>query len=147
MKRFQFPLENILSLKRHDENTLLAQYVAAVSELSKAKAHSISLKKRLTDEWRIHQERLQQETVTVSLIQQQSGWKFIEEKIGLSEESIREAETAVARLGEELKLRRQARESLESYRAQGEFAHRAEVERLEQIELDDLAGQGRRKRY
>lgn len=147
MKRFEFPLDNILSLKRHDENTVLAQYAAAVSELSKAKANAILLKKRLTDEWRTHQEHLQNEPHSLSLIQTQSGWKYIEEKISDAEEAINQAETNVARLGGELKERRQARKSLESYRSQRERIHRTEFERLEQIELDGLAGQGPRQRY
>ena len=147
MKRFKFPLENILSLRKHDENTVLSKYAEAVANLSKAKSQAISLKKRLTDEWRLHQERLRDSGSSQSMIQQQQGWSFIESHINEAEETIISAENSVEHLAVELKKRRQERESLESYREDGKRAHLLETDRLEQIELDELAGRGIGKRY
>ena len=147
MKRFKFPLENILSLRKHDENTVLSKYAEAVANLSKAKSQAISLKKRLTDEWRLHQERLRDSGSSQSMIQQQQGWSFIESQINEAEETIISAENSVEHLAVELKKRRQERESLESYREDGKRAHLLETDRLEQIELDELAGRGIGKRY
>ncbi|MBT5707887.1 MAG: hypothetical protein HOI66_16360 [Verrucomicrobia bacterium] len=147
MKRFQFQLENILNLRKHDENTVLSKYAEAVANLSKSKVQALSLKKRLTDEWRLHQEKLRDSGSSQSMIQQQQGWSFIETQINEAEEAIITAENTVEQLAGQLRERRQERESLESYREDGKRAHILEVDRLEQIELDELAGRGISKRY
>ena len=147
MKRFQFPLENILNLRKHDESSVLSRYAEAVAGLSKAKARATLLKKRLTDEWRDHQEKLQKTGSLRAVIQQQEGWSYIEAHINEAEEAIVQAENEVEQLAEELKERRRERESLESYRMEGKQAHLQKLDRLEQLELDELAGRGIGKRY
>ncbi len=147
MKRFHFPLENILTLKKHDETTVLVEYSAAVTKLSRAKAQSVTLKKRLTDEWRAQQEKLRSTQNPSTLIQQQDGWAYIEEQIKNAEEALAEAENEVAQLEDKLKLRRQERKSLESYREKGVIAHESKVAQIEQYSLDELAGRGVRRRF
>ena len=147
MKRFDFPLENILNLKKHDETTVLAEYSAAVTKLSRAKANSVSLKKRLTDEWRAQQEKLRATQNPSHLIQQQEGWAYIEEKIKKAEEALTGAQDEVAKLESKLKHRRQERQSLESYREKGEIAHQKKAAQIEQYSLDELAGRGVHPRF
>ena len=147
MKRFHFPLENILNLKKHDETTVLAEYSAAVTNLSRAKANSVSLKKRLTDEWRAQQEKLRATHNPASLIQQQEGWAYIEEQIKEAEKALAEAENEVTQLESKLKHRRQERKSLESFREKGQIAHQTKVAQIEQYSLDELAGRGVHRRF
>ncbi len=147
MKRFHFPLENILHLKKHEETTILAEYSAAVADLSRAKASSIALKQRLTDEWQKQQKTLHSTRDPSSLIQHQLGWSYIEDQIKQAEETLTQAENEVARLEDKLKHRRQERQSLESYRQQGELAHQSKLAKVEQSSLDELAGRGVRNRF
>lgn len=147
MKRYQFPLKGFLQVKIHEENSALAQYADAAAQLSRARHAAVDLKRRLVDEWRKHQETLNTGAATQQLVLQQNGWNYIEQQITQAEAAITQAEDQLEESAVKLKTVQTDRESLENYRRESRRNHITEEERLEQVELDELASRGRSKRY
>ena len=146
MKRYQFPLKGFLQVKVHEENAALAQYAAAAAQLSQARHAAASLKRRLVDEWRQHQETLKSGPATQQLLLQQNGWNYIEQQIEKAEAEVIQAEDQLEDSALKLKSVRTDRESLENYRRESQRSHFTEAERQEQAELDELASRGGRQR-
>ena len=139
MKRFQFSLEPLLTLRRHKETMAREAYARALQACEAAAARLESASLELTRCWRAVNETLEAGAMGLELLRARAWCNVLELRVKERASALEEARHAVDAVWQNLVVATRDREMLQRLREKREHLHAEENQRAEQKVSDDLA--------
>ncbi len=141
MKRFQFSLQALLTVRRRQEQTALEQFAQAAAARQLAIDRLSEVKRECEAAWTLRRERATTGAPAVQLAQLHDYCRVLEQLQKNCERAVKEAQRTVDLKWEKLLAARQAREAVDKFLERQRQRYDRELQREEQKMLDDMVNQ------
>jgi len=141
MKRFQFSLQALLTVRRRQEQIALEQFAQAAAARQEAADRLNAVKQECETAWALGRERLGAGAPASQLAQLQDYCRVLEQLRKTCERAVKDAQRAVDLKWEKLLAARQAREAVDKFLERQRQRYDRELQQEEQKMLDDIVNQ------
>lgn len=141
MKPFKFSLEAVATTRRRVEQTALEHYAQALLAKQSALSQLETVQHDLEDAWLRLRNTLESGCSASAAARLRQEGQYLEDDRKLREESLAQAERAVAQALQQMLAARQQREAVEKFRGKQRLSHDRDVQRETQKFLDEIATQ------
>jgi flagellar FliJ protein len=141
MKRFQFSLQALLTVRRRQEQIALEQFAQAAAARQLAIDRLNEVKQECETAWALRRERTRTGAPAMQLAQLHDYGRVLEQLQKNCDRALREAQRVVDQKWEKLLAARQAREAVDKFLERQRQRYDRELQREEQKMLDDMVNQ------